>query len=539
MKRRAFLRGLTTVLAGSVGLNCPAAVARPSKRRPPLDTSGMNVLLINIDDLTAHAIGCYGNATVSTPNLDGFAGQAIRFDRCYCQAPMSNPSRSSFLTGLRPDTTRIYTNADPMSARLPDDTRCLPEILHQYKVRSANIGKLFHRTDAAQRQVAGFDRLEFCPLPNGYAGISRGLPPHLQEAIKALPSPPFRFSPDPTVEKHLTSLEAKRDEIRRNAKEGSKEVETAAAVLRQPMANIFGDSGLHELQETDTQKARLTGDILNEMARGKGQFFVSLGFSRPHPPLRCPKEYIDRYNPDAIDSPNAPPEKDRDIPAVAKRFGRNYDIFNSYYNGPVTDGAAREAIAAYYGCVSFIDAQIGFVLAALDSAGLADDTIVMIFSDHGFQLGEHGLWGKQTLFEQSTRVPLMIRIPGYTTQPTTCHEIVELVDLLPTLCELLALPAPEHLEGTSFAPLLWDPRLPWKKAAFTVCAMTDHIGRSVRTKRWRLTDWQSRQTSQRTFELYDLEADPWEQNNLALNRNYRNQRTLLANLLQRGWREAL
>jgi len=537
MKRRTFLKDVAAGMAGVLALPTlgrSGASTGESPGKP--NVAGMNVLFIDIEDLTSAAVGCFDNPLVKTPHLDRFAAQAVRFSKCYCQAPMCNPSRSSFLTGLRPETTGVYTNADPMDQRLPDGTRSLPELLSQKGLYTINIGKLFHHTWTAQEQMSAFDRLESCERPKDYEGLTKGLPKCLLEEFAALAKPRFRYSPDPAVEKRMTELKRQRDEIWRRAKKGSREYNTARALFQQPMANLFGDSGLLAEQHSDGKKARFAAHILQEMAAEKKQFFLSLGISKPHTPLRCPKKYLDLYDLMYIPAPGAPPEKDKHIPAVAKRFGRNYDIFNSHYDGPVSSKTAREAVLAYYACVSFIDAQIGLVLKTLDDTGLADNTIVLIFGDHGFQLGEHGLWSKYTLFEQSTRVPLLVRVPGLSRAGAECDEIVELVDLVPTLCDLLDITAPENLEGTSFAPLLSDPRQPWKKAAFTTCAIAGHVGRSLRTKRWRYTDWTAQKTAAHEFELYDLETDPWEQNNLAHDPGRRNERTILANLLQRGWR---
>jgi len=327
MKRRAFLKGFPAVLAGPALLGS-LSQASPSANPPVMShTSGMNVLFINIEDLGANAVGCYGNPTVKTPRLDQFAAEATRFTRCYCQAPICHPSQSSFLTGLRPDTTRVYEDADPTDQLLPEGTRSLPEILRQYNIGDVNIGGVFRQASPDE--------------------------------------PAFTDSADSDIGKRTPALEAER------------------------AAHIFA-----------------------QMARQKKQFFMSLGFSRPHPPLQCPAEYLDLYDLSDIPSPRAKPEADANIPAVAKRLGRNYDM--------VTDEAARQAIRTYYGCVSFIDAQIGMVLEAIEREGLRDDTIVIIFSDHGFQLGEHGLWGKCTLFEQSTRVPLLVRVPGLTANEVAC-----------------------------------------------------------------------------------------------------------------------
>jgi len=544
MKRRTFLKTAASV-TGTLLLPAQEALRAAVRRQNPAggsgdrDVSKMNVLLIDIEDMTAEAIGCYGNPIVKTPNLDRFAAEAVSFQRCYCQAPMCNPSRTSFLTGLRPETTRVYTNRDPMDKLLPGGTLSLVELLKAKGIYTVNIGKLFHHSWTSEKQLGAFDRLEFCELPRNYKGTSTGYPKHLQQALNTLPRPRFRYSADPAEEQRMIELKAKRDAIWRRTKRGSKQWEHARAMFQQPMANIFGDSGLLDEQEFDGKKARMAVHILGELASQNKQFFLSVGFSRPHTPLRCPKKHLDLYKLEDIGAPAAPPEKDKDIPAVAKRFGRNYDIFNSYYDRPVTTLTACKAILAYYACVSFVDAQIGLVLRSLRQLGLEDNTIVIILSDHGFQLGEHGLWSKYTLFEQSTRVPLMVRVPGVSRPAAVCDEIVELVDLVPTLCDLLELNRPANLEGISFAPLLSQPERPWKKAAFTVCAIAGYVGRSVRTRRWRYTRWRSRKTNDVQTELYDLKTDPWEQKNLAHDPRYKVQCDRLAELLEKGWQAAL
>ena len=534
MERRDFIKCVTAGLAAPL---IPDVKAISAGQAGLPDTPEMNVLLIDIEDMNAASVGCYGNPLAKTPNLDRFAAGGVRFDRCYCQAPMCNPSRSSFLTGLRPDSTRVYTNSDPMDRLLPEGTMSLPELLRQKSIYSVNIGKLFHHTWTAEKQLGAFDQLEFCRLPKDYKGRSEGYPKYLNDALKSLPRPRFRYSADPEEEKRLKELKAQRDKIWRTAKEGTREYNKARAMFQQPQANVVGDSGLLEEQESDGKKARMAVHILKKMAKTRKQFFLSVGISKPHTPLRCPKKYLDLYDLNDIPAPKAPPEKDKNIPAIAKRFGRNYDIFNNRYKHPVTPLAARKAVLAYYACASFVDGQVGLILDALESEGLRDNTIVIILADHGFQLGEHNLWSKYTLFEQTTRVPLLMYVPGLSTGPA-CDEIVELVDLVPTLCELLDMPQPGNIEGTSFVPLLRRPKQPWKKAAFTVCSIAGHVGRSVRTKRWRYAQWQSRKTNSKELELYDLLADPWEQNNLANNPDYAQEKGRYAAMLKAGWRGA-
>lgn len=506
MNRRAFLNGCTASLVGLSAWHPLLHDASAASVGSIPDTSGMSLLLINVEALAAHAIGCYGHRLAKTPNLDRFATRATCFTRCYCQSPMANPSRSSFLTGLRPDTTGVLTDHDPIDCLLPAETQSLPEVLHRYHFHTVNIGKLSGEPENVCRQLNAFDRIENGERPAGHNVRVEEVSRETQTCVDC--------TSDTTPE------------------------DSTSVTLGQHADNSFGDSGRLDEQEPDGQKARLAAQTLMDMPEQKAPFFISVDFSRPSIPLRCPRKYLDLYDLDLIPAPEATIDRDRDVPAVARRFDRKRDLFNDECERPVTDAMARKAIRAYYACVSFIDAQIGIVLDALDRAGLSDETIVVILGDRGFQLGEHGLWGDGALFEQSTHVPLLVRVPGVTTREVVCDEIVEPVDLLPTVCDLLTVPAPDGLEGRSLVPLLSDPLQPWKRAAFTVCTTAGHIGRSVRTKRWRYTDWLSDTTSLRQFELYDLDADPWEQTNLALNPDYRNERTILANLLQRGWQAA-
>ena len=455
MKRRAFLKGVVTSLAGLASPAPYAPTFCPASETRRLDTSGMNLLFIHVGGLTAGAIGCYGNPIAKTPNLDRFATAATRFTRCYCQSPMSCLSRGSLLAGLRPDATSLPTDGHTPQCALPADTPLLPELLCRYG---------FHTVRLTDSGAAFCDEVSETRCCDG--------------------SPSARE------------------------------------------------------RQADERRGRRATDVLAGMAREGAPFFLSVGFSAPHVRHRGLETCLDLYDADNISMPPTFGLPDRDIPAVAMRFGRNDCDFGDDDASPTTDQSAREAILTYYACISFVDAQIGLVLDALDRSGHSNDTIVMVFGECGFHLGEHGLWGPGTLFEQVTRVPLLVRVPGLAARQAVCDEIVELVDLLPTVCDLLTVPPPGRLEGRSFVPLLCDPLQPWKRAAFTLCEMPGHLGRSVRTKRWRYTDWQSSTMSQRQFELYDVDRDPWERTNLALNPDYRNERTILANLLQRGWQAA-
>jgi uncharacterized sulfatase len=471
----------------------------------------MNLLLVVLEDCTAGSLACYGNPVAKTPRLDAFAATAVRFTRAYCQAPVCNPSRASFLTGLRPDSTRILYNQSALDRLLPEGVPTLPELAAPRGAFRVDIGKIFHQAETAQRQMQAFDRIEFAAAPPGYRGIRTGW---------TAPAPPagarpFTWSSDPELEARLLQLAAEQERALETLEVGSREWLRAQRPFQRLLSEVVGDSGLTEEAELDGQKARLAAQALHELAASKRQFLLALGFDRPHTPLRCPKRYLDLYDPDRVPLPAAPPSQDRGVPAVALRFGKNYDIFGVF---EPTEERVRRALVAYYACLSFVDAQVGVVLRAVEEAGLAESTIVVVLADHGFHLGEHGCWSKSTLFEQSTRVPLLVRVPGAPANGRECRALVELVDLVPTICEWWRLPDPSRLEGRSFAPLLRSPKLAWKGAAFSLCPVENVLGRSVRTRRYRYAEWRGRRTTGElvaAVELYDLHEDPWEQSNLA------------------------
>jgi len=463
------------------------------------DTSRMNILFIDIEDCAAKALSCYGNRICKTPNLDRLAAGGVRFDAAYCQAVCCNPSRVSFLTGRRPSSTRVFQNHQAITKHLPAGTPTLPELIKKKGFYAANVAKLFHGRHETP-QLGVFDRLELSAKPKDWNGPGPMLefPPVPKE---------LRFRPEP-------KFDWKDPEYRKWHREQS---------------NRWGVSGLTDEQEYDGRVARIACALLKEFARTQKRFFLSVGSSRPHTPLICPKKYVDMYDPQRIPWPPAPPEKDRNVPPLATNFGRSHDIY------PARE-EARDVIAAYYACVTFLDTQLGLVLDTLEETGLADNTIVIFFADHGFHLGEHGVWSKYTLFEPTTRVPLIVRVPGAPGNGKTCHELVELVDLVQTLGELVGLDLPDNLEGTSLVPLLMDPRRPWKKAVFTEWGDTGER-RSMRTKRYRYNE--QLYGGELIVELYDHGTDPWETVNLADDPAHASTRKELSALLRAGWKAAL
>ncbi len=488
------------VLLAATSVFAPGRLSGAGRATLP-NTSQMNVLYIIIEDCYAGVWGSYGNPICKTPNMDRFAKTAVQFDSAYVQAIACNPSRSSFHTGLRPLTTRVWNNSLVMSEQLPAGTLTLPELIKKKGLHTAVIGKFFHTTDYARTQLMAFDRIEHYQPPPGWKG----------------PPPILEFPPE------------KRATTERNPAPKNKQSPEYRNWRRQ-QSDRYGDSGKAPEAEGDYRNAQTAVALLGDFAKTKKQFFLSVHQSRPHTPLVAPKKYVDMYDPAKIPEPPAPASSLKDFPYMKRTTGGNPDIFMQKQPTP---RQAREAIAAYYACVSFVDDNVGRILAALDRQGLADNTIVFIMGDHGFHLGDHGMWSKYSMLESTRRAPLWVRVPGAAGNGKVCREFVEFVDFVPTLGELLGLDTASNLEGTSFAPLLTNPTQPWKSAVFQVQSPGEQM---VRNKRYSYLEFKGGPIP---VALYDLEKDPWETINLADDPAHAKTRAEMAALLQAGWRAAL
>jgi arylsulfatase A-like enzyme len=272
--------------------------------------------------------------------------------------------------------------------------------------------------------------------------------------------------------------------------------------------------------------------LLKEFAKGGQRFFLSVGQSRPHTPLVAPKQYIEMYDPASIPPPPAPADSLVKFPYMKRARGGNPDIFTQQQPTPQQ---AREAIAAYYACCTFVDANVGMILRGLDETGLADKTIVVFLGDHGFHLGDHGFWSKYSMLAATHRAPLIIRVPGAAGNGRPSDAIVEFVDLIPTLAELCGFKTPSNLEGTSFVPLFANPARPWKTASFLVEGDSEK-GEVVRTRKFSYMEFEK---GEMPVAIFDLEKDPWETRNVVDDPAYAAARKEMADLLHAGWKAAL
>jgi arylsulfatase A-like enzyme len=482
-----------------------------------------NVLFIITEDTHWNVFGCYGNPICKTPNIDKLASSGIRFEHAYCNGSACNATRTSFIHGLRPKTTQIWNNDQRIVDRLPTEfaKTNLPQLFKDGGYTTIDIGKFYHTVSYAPEQVSVFDRIEHYAKPAGWQG----------------PPPTLEFPP---VKPDVTKL-AKPRALKNQDNTGLPPSELTYARLR---SDSYGDSGLDFKEEADTRKGETTVALLNEFAADKNPdkkpFFLVLSFGKPHTPYLSPTKYATQYNPETIPDPPAPVSSFKDFPYLVRSTGKNPDIFREY---PATLKEAKEAIAAYYGCVTFIDDALAPVLDTLEQTGLDKDTIVILIGDHGVHLGDHNMWAKYSLLEGTHRAPFILRVPGAKENGKVSREIVEFVDILPTLVDLCSLHKPEKLEGISLKPLLENAAVPWKKAAFLE---DQDLNTVVRTKKYSYLEFYgpskhvlTQFNTEYKEALFDLEKDPNETVNLADDPAYADVKKELADLLHQGWKKAL
>ena len=459
-----------------------------------------NVLFIAIDDLRPE-LGCYGVDEIKTPKIDALAASGITFNRAYCQLAVCNPSRVSLLTGLRPDSSKVWDLVTRFRQTVPDIVT-LPQQFKAHGYHTVSYGKIYHN-----------------PWPDNVSW-----------------SEPHRWP----EKSSLWSEEAKR---RRAAyKEKMRAEGRAEKAIDRMRAQATEIVDVPDDEHIDGAIAQQALTAMRRLAKQDQPFLLAAGFIRPHLPFVAPRKYWELYDAETI--PLAPnPFLPRQSPAFAMntmyelRDYLDFDRTPTPKQDSLTDAQQRRLKHGYYASVSFVDSLVGHLLTELETLGLADNTIVVLWGDHGWKLGEHNSWCKQTNYEIDVRAPLIIRAPEATANGHTTNALVEFVDIYPTLCELAGLPLPEHLEGKSMTPLLSRPDQPWKQAAFSQFRRQDRdiplMGYAMRTDRYRYVEWQDRRTREIVAtELYDHQTDSSEDTNIA---GLADNKSLLAELSRQMW----
>ena len=462
--------------------------AEPVPARP-------NVLFIAVDDLRPE-MGCYGNPVVRTPNIDRLAARGMLFSHAYCQQAVCSPSRTSLLTGRRPDATRVWDLETHFRVALPDAVT-LPQHFKANGYHCAAINKIYHH---------GFEDGRSWSVPHWYPSgttidtdpvdwtkrIAKKIGPGVKEySVQPLPA----------------------DNDKPNAGKNGKAPKGAA----------FEISPKPDDELPDGYAAAEAVKRLHELKGRQQPFFLAVGFLKPHLPFVAPKKYWDLYDPDKIPVPAID-----HLPEGAPEFaGHTNGELHAYANvpqgNPIPEAFAKQLRHGYYACISYTDAQIGRLLDALEKEGLADNTVIVLWGDHGWQLGDHGLWHKHTNFELAARAPLLISVPGQKTAGRKCAAPVEFVDVYPTLADVCGLPVPAGLDGASLKPWIDNPETPAKKVAISQYPRggvqpgnRPLMGYSIRDARWRLTLWRDANNGEIVAtELYDEQNDPAETVNLA------------------------
>lgn len=469
LNRRGFLLVVSAVV---LALGTP----RLTGAEEPQGNAKPNILFIAVDDLRPE-LGCYGNTIIKSPNIDGLARRGLTFTRAYCQQAVCSPSRSSLLTGTRPDTTKVWDLNTHFRAALPDVVT-LPQFFKNHGYFAQGMGKIYH---------------------GGYEDPPSWSVPWTQ--------------PDEDKSSGRTAT--------RPADAGKKEKGKSGEARKRDRGQAFRATDGPDNALYDGLLADMAIAALQKIQAQNQPFFLAVGFKKPHLPFVSPQQYWDLYDP--MEIPLASNRfLPKDAPPYALSDGNelwNYDGVPEERHLP--DDYARQLKHGYYAAVSYMDAQLGRVLAELDRLGLRDSTIIILWGDHGWKLGEHDRWCKHSNVENDTNAPLILSVPGMPSAGEHTDALVEFVDIYPTLADLAGLEKPGHLEGTSAAPLIADPNQPWKRAAYSQYPRNAEgkklMGYSKRTERYRITRWVERtdHTKVVAIELYDHKNDPEENTNIA------------------------
>jgi choline-sulfatase len=432
------------------------------------ETKPLNVLFIAVDDLRPE-INASGSKVIKTPNMDRIAARGTTFDRAYCQQAVCSPSRSSLMTGRRPDATRVWDLETHFRTALPEAVT-VAQYFKNHGYHSQGMGKIFH---------GGYDDA-----------------PSWSVAWQTPKAP--QYANDENQKLQASNIDKK----------------------GRGRGPAYESGDVPDDTYTDGKTSRLAAQTLAELKQKGKPFFLAVGMAKPHLPFVAPKKYWDLYDPKEIYVPAF-----QKLPAGAPGFVGHTNGELSSYAGMPKDGIVDAATArtlrhGYYAAISYMDAQVGIVLDALEKEGLADSTVIVLWGDHGWQLGEHGLWHKHTNFEVSARAPLLISMPGQKEPGRKSASLAEFIDIYPTLADLCGLPKPKEIEGVSLKPVLDDASAEVRPVAISQYPRNDAgkslMGYSIRDDRWRLTLWRDRKDNTiHATELYDEANDPHETVNVA------------------------
>ena len=506
------------------------AIATSSVSAQKKPASKPNILFIAVDDLKP-ILGCYGNTLVKTPNIDRLAKMATVFNSNYCQQAVCGPTRASIMTGRRPDVTKIWNLTTQMRDMNPD-ILTLPQYLISQGYETSGIGKIYHPSSA----LDGVDpvswsipylRAEESDFPANLGEPANGQ--YQLAATKALMTPEM-----------IKERKQKNKELAQENDENPKSIKGPSTECIDVPDNAYND-GVNAL---------LAKEQIIALSKNGKPFFMAVGFSKPHLPFVAPKKYWDLYNRDEMPIA-AFQEHAKNSPLIAYHQSgelRNYPDITEFVTLPVDSlriglklEKQKELVHGYYASISYMDAQVGILLNTLESLGTLDNTIIVLWGDHGWHLGDHDLWHKHTVFEQATRAPLIIAAPGIKAGKTNSQ--TEFVDVFPTICNLAGLPIPNQLDGKSLKPLMlnnkasvkeysvsqYPRKLKKEEAASLGYKKSNLMGYTLRTERYRYTIWMNDFTSKQAFEtskvyaseLYDYEKDSLEKVNVVKDKKYK------------------
>ncbi|HUV69989.1 MAG TPA: sulfatase [Terracidiphilus sp.] len=528
MSRRTFLAASALAApAAATALATTAAASSAPLAAPNINKGARrrNVLFMATDDMCAR-LGCYG-VPVKSPNLDRLAQSGVRFEHHYCQFPLCGPSRTSLMTGLAPDTTRCYDLNTDFRETIPQ-TVTLSQLFQKNGYFTGRAGKIYHYNNPSEigtpgfddpaswhkiSYPAGYDRTHdealvtfYTPQGSGFGGYDANTISRYRE---------MQAAREKQMQEHWQDAPAKAPWRHGGAGPGGIRIAQDGCTPLLPLSKngdlgvaIAGHASDGEDQEITDFKVAEAAICMMEEHRNE-PWFIGSGFFRPHVPFIVPSKYFDLYNLDDIQVPPFDPAELHSAPRIA------YDTMNPNYGMSLQQH--REAVRAYYAAISFVDAQVGRLVDALQKLDLAQDTTIVFWADHGFMVGEHGQWEKMKLFEPSARVPFLMAGAGVTGGGRACHRTSEHLNIYPTLAELCQLEGtPANLQGRSLVPLLQNPDAPWDHPAVTQVtrrtASGPTMGYSVRTERYRYTMWSGGADGE---ELYDYQTDPRELKNLA------------------------